>query len=116
VPERISRVAELSCKSRLEVLGDGEECQSGDEALVLGGVKRLQSVVLDLGGGDVETICDSLRQVVEDLVAAVLGSDEGVVQRPLETDLAHECVLRYAGYTSWGRNHLGQTRGNTAAC
>jgi hypothetical protein len=93
VPERISRVAKLGSKRRLEVLGDGEESQGSDEALVLCRVKRLQSVVVDLRDGDVETICDSLRQVVEDLVAAVPGGNEGVVQGPLETDLTHELVF-----------------------
>lgn len=116
MPERISWVAKLGCKRRLEVLGDGEESQSGDEALVLRRVKRLQSVVLNLGSGDVETVCDSLGQVVEDLVAAFPGGDEGVVQGPLEADLTHELVLRHAGHTAWRRNHLGQARRDTAAC
>ena len=48
VPECISGVAELSCKSGLQVLGDGEHCQGGDEALVLCSVERLQPVVLDV--------------------------------------------------------------------
>lgn len=61
VPEGISRVAELSCQLGLQVLGNGEHSHRSDEALVLGGVERLQSVVLDVSDGDVEAIGNSLR-------------------------------------------------------
>lgn len=93
VPEWISRVTELSCKLGLQVLGDGEHCHGGDETLVLCGVERLQSVVLDISDGDVQTISDSLRQVVEDLVTTVVGRHEWVVQGPLEAHLTHEAIL-----------------------
>lgn len=116
VPERISGIAELSCKLGLQVFRNSEHCHGRNEALVLGGVEGLQSIVLDVGDRDVETICDSVGQVVEDLVTGILGRHEWVVQRPLEADLAHEAVLRdVARNTTRGSNHLGKARGNTTA-
>jgi len=50
MPESIGGVAELRCELRLQILRDGEQGKSGDETLVLHGVKRLQTEVLDLGG------------------------------------------------------------------
>lgn len=117
VPKWVSRVAQLSSEFGLQVLGDGEHRHGGDEALVLCGVKRLQSVVLDLGSRDVKTIGDSHRQVVKDLVAIVLAaSHEGVVQWPLEAHLTHEGVLRdLAGNATRGSDHPWQAGGNANA-
>lgn len=114
MPEWISRVAKLSGKLGLQVLGDSEHSHGGNEALVLRGIERLQSVVLDLRSRDVETIGDSQWQVVEDLVAVVLAAGhEGVVQGPLEANLAHEGVLRdFAGNTTGRSDHPRQARGN----
>lgn len=50
VPEGIRRVAKLSCELRLQVRRDGEQSQSGDETLVLHGVERFESEVLDFSG------------------------------------------------------------------
>lgn len=58
VPELISRVAKLSCKLSLQVLRNGEHGQSGDESRILHCVERLQSKVLNLGLGNVQTISD----------------------------------------------------------
>lgn len=41
MPEWISRVAELSCQLRLQILRDSEHGHGGNEALVLCGVERL---------------------------------------------------------------------------
>lgn len=117
VPEWVSRVAKLSSELGLQVLGDGEHRHGGDEALVLCGVERLQSVVLDLRSRDVETIGDGHGQVVEDLVAVVLAaSHEGVIQWPLEADLTHEGVLRdLAGNATRRSDHPWQAGGNANA-
>lgn len=114
MPEWISRVAKLSGKLGLQVLGNGEHSHGGDEALILCGIERLQSVVLDLRSRDVETIGNSHWQVVEDLVAVVLtAGHEGVVQGPLEADLTHEGVLRdFAGDTTGRSDHPRQAGGN----
>lgn len=58
MPELISRVAKLSCKLSLQVLRNGEHGQSGDESRILHCVERLQSKVLNLGLGNVQTISD----------------------------------------------------------
>ncbi len=79
MPERISRIAELSGKLSLQVLRDGKHCHGSDEALVFGGVERLQPIVLDIGDRDIETICDSVRQIVEDLIASVLSRHKWVI-------------------------------------
>lgn len=50
VPESIRGVAKLSCELRLQVRGDGEQSQRGDETLVLHSVQWLESEVLDLSG------------------------------------------------------------------
>lgn len=50
VPESIGGVAELRCELRLQILWNGEQGESGDETLVLHGVERLQTEVLDLRG------------------------------------------------------------------
>lgn len=117
MPEWISRVAKLSGELALQVLGDCEHRHGGDEALVLCGVERLQSVVLDLGSRDVETIRDSHGQIVENLVTVVLAtSHEGIVQWPLKADLTHEGVLRnLAGNATRGSNHPWQAGGNANA-
>lgn len=116
MPERISRVAKLGRKLCLQILGDREHRHGGDEALVLGGIERLQAVVLDVADRDVETICNSLGQVVEDLATTVVLRHEGVVQWPLEANLAHEAILRDLGWNATrGSNHPGQTGRNAAA-
>lgn len=72
VPEVISRVAELSSKLGLEIQRNGEQSQRGDETLVLHCVQRLQSQVVHLGDGDVQTVSDSLGKVVKDLLSTIV--------------------------------------------
>jgi hypothetical protein len=48
VPESIRRVTKLCSELSLQVLGNSEQSQSGDETLVLHGVQRLETKVLDL--------------------------------------------------------------------
>lgn len=116
VPERISRVAKLSRKLCLQILGDREHRHGGDEALVLGSVERLQAVVLNIADRDVETICNGLGQVVEDLATTVVLRHEWVVQWPLEANLAHEAILRDLGWNAArGSDHPGQTGRDAAA-
>lgn len=117
MPERISGVAELSSKSRLQILRNREYCHSGNEALIRCSIEGLETVILDVGDGDVKTIGDSYGQVVEDLVTTILGGHEGVVQGPLETDLAHEAILGdFAWNTTGGSDHLRQTGSNASTC
>jgi hypothetical protein len=108
VPESISRVAELSSKCALKVLGNGEQSKRRNEALVRSGVERLETNVVDIRLGDVQTVSNGLGKVVENLVSTVVGRDEGVVERPLEADLTHEAIRSIVGYdSSWRSNHLG---------
>jgi hypothetical protein len=48
VPESIRRVTKLRSELGLQVLRNSEQSQSGDETLVLHGVQRLETKVLDL--------------------------------------------------------------------
>lgn len=108
MPEGVGRVAKLSCKCALQILRDGEKRQGGDEPLRLSGIKRLQSKVLYFSKRDIETVCDSKWKIVEDLVTAIIGRHERVVQGPLEADLAHEAVLGHLVRNSFRRrDHLG---------
>lgn len=115
VPENISRVAKLSLKLALKIGGDSKQSQCGNEALVGGGVKRPETNVADLTLSDVETVSNSLWQVVEDLASTVVGRHEWVVERPLEAHLSHEAVGGiFSGHAFRGSNHLGQRRGDSA--
>lgn len=114
VVEGIERVANLSSQSTLEIFGDGEQRKGGDETLVRSRVKWLETNVLDVGNADVETISDSFGEIVENLLSTIVGRNEGVIELPLEADLAHEAVGRDICWdTAWRSNHLGQRRGNT---
>lgn len=107
--EGIERVTDLRSQGTLKILGDGEQRQGGDEALVRSRVKWLEANVLDIRNADVEPIGDSLGKVVEDLLSTIVGRHEWVVELPFEAHLTHEAVSRNVGWDAlWGRNHLGQ--------
>lgn len=72
-PELVNRVSKLDSKLILQIRGDGEQSQGRDETLVCGGVQRFQSHVLHLADRDIESISDGLGQIVENLLATVIG-------------------------------------------
>lgn len=79
MPENISWVAELSSKLSLKILGNGELSDCRNESLRSRGVKRPQTHIANVTGADVQTVRNSLWQVVENLVSTVIGRDKGVV-------------------------------------
>lgn len=93
VPEGISRVAELGSELRLQIFGNGKQSQCGNEALVHHGIKWLETDVSNLGRRDVQTVRNSLGEVVEDLFANVILRHKRVIEWPLEADLTEESVL-----------------------
>ena len=79
---------QIECQLINQVTGDVCLGKGGDVAKCLGRVIRHQRVHLDLVATDVERVCDTLRQVFEDLSRGVVSADnEWEVQSIIESHL-----------------------------
>jgi hypothetical protein len=114
VPERADRSTQLSGEGTVEIAGNPEQSQSSDEALVLSGIEWLQPDHADFGSSDVQGVGYGDGKEFEDLVPSIIGDDEWVIERPVETNLPEERIRGWRRDTSRGRNHLRQLRRDTA--
>lgn len=110
MPESVCWVAKLSLELGLQVLRNGERRQCGDETLVCCCVKGSQAQVLDIARCDVKTGRNRHGKVVENLFAAIVCRNKGIIKLPLEAYLTNEAVTWYiSGHSAGWRNDLWQT-------
>lgn len=95
--------------------GDVSQSERGDVMEVAGRVVRLQRVHRDLVRADAQSISNTCRQIIEDLLGRLpLTDNERIVEAVVETELNKSGVVWSSRHATWCLDDTRQTRRDTS--